>query len=621
LTNVEGSGSRRKTSLQQVLEDSRAHKLKKPAQEVKSVKEVEKAATKSTMLADGGIEDDWEDEEGNPDVTVDLNEPHSKSGKYWKSEFGKYTEDARAEMERLVKYKHLAKRYAEKKDAETVELNQKLEAECEKVAKLERKITKMTVHLADKQKPGGEADDPAFVKDLADKAALAIRYRDRAKELERLLKEHNELDARKPSRHRKDTSPQTEQKLLDLERELGKVRSQLKRKEGLQDEVDRLNSDLLFAQQRATKLAEENRLLAGESTQISVVQKLESLLRESDDQLRRKDAKLKELKKDYSTLKENAKRQRSQALQVLREKTDKIAMLEKDIREMKRRERSSERHKSLEAAISKHEKITRDLQTDVASMSRPSIHSKAIQNKTNPPLLRRAASAQDLTTDFTQGSLFEGSLKSPQKESLPNRLFNADWSADLLDLEEELKRDKAESMHVRKRDVETFDETLNFSPSKHIQGSNTPKSIRASSWPRKATTDILSDRANDASNKGPVQKDTEGRDATHGVKSQRDDKIDVDHLFDDASARRKSPRVRHGRSVSRTTDTPGFDLIQDRFARLGGPDITNTLLMANTSRCTLPADRAAAAKARIEQRRRDRLQAATLGYDKENIKP
>lgn len=43
------------------------------------------------------------------DVTLDLNEPRSSSGKYWKSEYEKYHEAAKAEMKNLFRYKQLAK--------------------------------------------------------------------------------------------------------------------------------------------------------------------------------------------------------------------------------------------------------------------------------------------------------------------------------------------------------------------------------------------------------------------------------------------------------------------------------------------------------------------------------
>lgn len=64
---------------------------------------------------------EWEDDDAG-DVTIDLNEPKSSSGNYWKSQFTKYHDDAREEMAKLVKHKHLAKLYAQQKDAENTQL-------------------------------------------------------------------------------------------------------------------------------------------------------------------------------------------------------------------------------------------------------------------------------------------------------------------------------------------------------------------------------------------------------------------------------------------------------------------------------------------------------------------
>ncbi|KAK8066340.1 Spindle-body formation-associated protein [Apiospora hydei] len=77
-------------------------------------------------------EEDWEDDDG-ADVTIDLNEPKSNSGRYWKSQFNKYHADAREEMSKLVKHKHLSRMYAQQKDIENTELQ-------ERVKELERQV-------------------------------------------------------------------------------------------------------------------------------------------------------------------------------------------------------------------------------------------------------------------------------------------------------------------------------------------------------------------------------------------------------------------------------------------------------------------------------------------------
>ncbi|KAK7935780.1 spindle pole body formation-associated protein-domain-containing protein [Apiospora marii] len=77
-------------------------------------------------------DEEWEDEDA-ADVTIDLNEPKSNSGKYWKAQFTKYHDDARQEMSKLVKHKHLSRMYAQQKDIENTELQ-------ERVKELERQV-------------------------------------------------------------------------------------------------------------------------------------------------------------------------------------------------------------------------------------------------------------------------------------------------------------------------------------------------------------------------------------------------------------------------------------------------------------------------------------------------
>ncbi|KAK8038174.1 hypothetical protein PG994_014941 [Apiospora phragmitis] len=77
-------------------------------------------------------DEDWEDEDP-ADVTIDLNEPKSNSGRYWKTQFTKYHDDAREEMSKLVKHKHLSRMYAQQKDIENTELQ-------ERVKELERQV-------------------------------------------------------------------------------------------------------------------------------------------------------------------------------------------------------------------------------------------------------------------------------------------------------------------------------------------------------------------------------------------------------------------------------------------------------------------------------------------------
>lgn len=91
------------------------------------------------------------------------------------------------------------------------------------------------------------------------------------------------------------------------------------------------------------------------------------------------------------------------------------------------------------------------------------------------------------------------------------------------------------------------------------------------------------------------------------------------HGLDSLAARTKSTApVPALPAAPAANDSPGFDLIQNRFARLGG-DAPERSAVGGTSR----TDRQAAARARVEQKRleRQREKAAGRVLDKENMVP
>lgn len=63
------------------------------------------------------------------DITLDVMEPRSESGKYWKDQYFSYSERSQKEVKKLVTKQQLAKNYAKKKDAEAMELATKLAEE------------------------------------------------------------------------------------------------------------------------------------------------------------------------------------------------------------------------------------------------------------------------------------------------------------------------------------------------------------------------------------------------------------------------------------------------------------------------------------------------------------
>ncbi|KAF7520038.1 hypothetical protein G7054_g12908 [Neopestalotiopsis clavispora] len=601
--NTTGNG---KKSIQQRLEESRSNKAKKANEAKTSVVEATTASERPAPVEDG-TDDDWEDDICNHDMTVDLNEPHSRSGKYWKSEFSKYSDDARAEMEKLVKYKHLAKCYAQKKDAEAVELNQKLKEEREKVAEMEKKIAEMTVQAPRSRGRASDTDDAGLVKKLAEKTSQAARYKERVEELEVLLLDQEDSGG-KSQQHKMDTSPRTEKTLLETSRELRRARNDLKQMKKIQEENERLKSE---------RLASDSKQASVESDQ-ALLQKLEKQVQNAEAETQRKDRELKKLKKEFDILKENAKSSRSQALQVLKEKNDKIAELETEINTLQKRDSMAERRiaelerevktllksntsdsrtAGVDAALAQHNQTTRDIRSEIATRNRPSIHEKAKRGQ-----LKRAVSAEDLTLDFTQQSLFE----SPsQKRNLQR--FSADVTDSLRDIEAQIKQERLERMESRRRDrdLDTFDLDESQYP---IDSDRFSKPTKSTHNTRHAVPEKTHETLRHKTRQSAPELRAVPTKSDRGVMRDALDNITNSRFPGKAPARATSPSI----------DSPGFDLLQNRFAKLGGPNLNDdTALTANASRCTLPADRLAAAKARIAQKRREKRNVA----GKENVRP
>lgn len=223
-------------------------------------------------------DDVWEevdDVDRDTDNTVDLNEPRSQSGRYWKGEFQKYHDEARAEMEKLVKYKQLAKSYAQAKDAEALDLNERLREEQAKVVEMEKKISELAGQIGAKPGRGGSIqDDRTIMKDLSRQTALAVQYRSQVEQLETLLKDSG-YEANESSRRRGGSTPPQAQELSELRQEL-----------------QRAKSDLGAAGRRELKLEAEKK--------------------ELERKLSRKDTQYDKLKADYEALKDRNKAQRDE---------------------------------------------------------------------------------------------------------------------------------------------------------------------------------------------------------------------------------------------------------------------------------------------------------------------
>ncbi len=124
------------------------------------------------------------------DMTMDLNEPHSQSGKYWKSEYENFHEEAKTEMRKLLKYKDLAKSYAKKKDEENLDLIEKLKEQQRRVLTMEDKISKLSAQIGTAGLEEDDDDSPELIKELARQTALTIQYKGQVEEFRAILEAH-----------------------------------------------------------------------------------------------------------------------------------------------------------------------------------------------------------------------------------------------------------------------------------------------------------------------------------------------------------------------------------------------------------------------------------------------
>ncbi|KAI0471863.1 spindle pole body formation-associated protein-domain-containing protein [Xylariaceae sp. FL0804] len=604
-TSTGAGRPRRRTNLQQALENSRSVKTK---DESGSGQKGTEKAVQNNDNPEPGSEDEWEDDVCNLDVTVDLNEPHSQSGKYWKSEFNRYRDEAKVDIERLVKYKANTKSFAEKKDAEASRLAQKLREEQTKVARLEESVAEMAAQIGGKRKHGGDRETARLMKELAKQTALAVQYHDQVKELEGRLKDvQNDSTPSRPHRRHINTSPRTEQSLLDANRELRKARLELREVNRLREEVSRVKSDLAHSREKVAKLESER--TQGEVSESSQLQELKRRLRDVKEESLQKGIDVRKLRKDYESLKKDAKARTVEAMQVVEEKNSRIAELEKTIRSLE----AANTSKIIDEAIAEHHRITRDLKLESDSRGKSSRHEKPrrVQRPT------RSASVEDMTLDMTQRSLL-GDENQPTPIRSSAKLFgrpgSADWPDSLHDIEQQLKREKKEHMEAGKREKREIVENLGVaSPAPTPALLPKKRTLLQSSGKRRITSDVLSDRANQPASK-----------VSTGLRhSPAEEPFFSDNHHDETDRRpgnaRGVPRSKDS-VATLSADGEGIDLVESHFTRLGGR-VADRNSSANSSRCNLSADRRAAALARLDQKKRERRKAGGHGLDKENLRP
>ncbi|RCI16589.1 hypothetical protein L249_2008 [Ophiocordyceps polyrhachis-furcata BCC 54312] len=289
-----------------------------------------------------GVDDseaDWEEEDDDDgfcthDVTLDLNEPHSQSGRYWKGQFERYHQEAKAEMEKLLKYKQLAKSYARQKDAEAVRLAERLREERQRVIHMEKKIADNASKIVSRRDHSDDREPGELLAKLTKQTSLAAEYRQRVHELESELddvmrQKDQQQGAEAGSRRRRvvtAASPTTQKTLVETQRELRRARVQLRELDALRQEM----SALKRTQTKTTSLRDKK-------DQSSLKLQLD----QSREETRKRSEELDQLKSDFEAFRRASEAYEADSRAVLERAQGKVSDLKREMRALKASRRPS----------------------------------------------------------------------------------------------------------------------------------------------------------------------------------------------------------------------------------------------------------------------------------------
>jgi len=203
------------------------------------------------------------DAEDNGDVTTDLKHPLSRSGQHWMNEYQRDHAKSKREMRELIKYSQTAKSYARKRDAEALELAEKLRKAELRVAEMETHVSGLASRLAKKgDHDGGPPSNQAeLLNELATQTARALRYKEKAEKCKLAVQEHGAAtlkDADAPKDDSQHESPQISKENPSSQTDHG---SQEQGSRPLQEEISILRLAARSAESKAAALERENMAL------------------------------------------------------------------------------------------------------------------------------------------------------------------------------------------------------------------------------------------------------------------------------------------------------------------------------------------------------------------------
>lgn len=286
------SDGKPRSKLTQALMDSRDKRSKDSelTQGLKPEKTRSPGSTPKATAPSSGNDDN--------DGTINMNEPRSQSGKYWKTEFDNYRVRTDREIRRLVQYRSVAKAYARKKDEEAVRLAEKLKQEEDRVAEMERHVSQLASTMVAE---GSKADKEQLIQDLTKQTALALQYKHRVSLLRKDLEQHgvvsSEFDDLKEqpemNNSSSDKNDKTAEELRKVKQALEQANAKIEEMKSQRLDLSELQDLAQSSEQKASELKKENFSMKQSLAKVkSEMTKYEGRRKEKEAKLKQREAKL-----------------------------------------------------------------------------------------------------------------------------------------------------------------------------------------------------------------------------------------------------------------------------------------------------------------------------------------
>jgi hypothetical protein len=238
------------------------------------------------------------------DITINLDEPRSESGKYWKTEFDNYRVRTNREIKKLIHYRSIAKSYARKKDSEALRLADKLREEEEKVADMERQVSRLAAAIVGE---GSKADKEQLIQDLTKQTTLALQYKQQVTSLRNTLEQQGVIQdgVVKTTESIKDelssrSSSASSEELRKAQEELKQANTKIEELTRQNPDLSKLQSLAQSSEKKAQELEKENTTLKQTLARVKQeMSRYEGRRKEKETRLKQRESKLEARIQEY----------------------------------------------------------------------------------------------------------------------------------------------------------------------------------------------------------------------------------------------------------------------------------------------------------------------------------